>query len=84
MVDSTTKRPRGPSYGTKVLGTLVNGLGNSHTEETKNVHNPLVFKGFGFMLLLPVCRYETIRQVVIMKVMFYVISLSYYILIGMG
>jgi hypothetical protein len=36
------------------------------------------------MLLLSVCRYETIRQVVITKVMFYVVSLSYYILIGMG
>jgi hypothetical protein len=36
------------------------------------------------MLLLSVCRYEMIRQVVITKVMFYVVSLSYYILIRMG
>jgi hypothetical protein len=28
------------------------------------------------MLLLSVCRYETIRQVVITKVMFYIVSLS--------
>jgi hypothetical protein len=50
----------------------------------QNDHNPLVFKGFGFMLLLSICRYETIRKVVITKIIFYIVSLSYYILIGMG